>query len=82
MDTKEKKIAFRIQFEAIYNIIYGLEFGVILISIMDFPKAVFSEIWSQDMYSTCFPPKTKLLIGRLASSTNHRPGFLAETGLN
>ena len=79
MDTKEKKIAFRIQFEAIYNIIYGLEFGVILISIMDFPKAVFSEIWIQDMNSTCFPPKTKLLIGRLASSTNHRPGFLAET---
>ena len=78
MDTKEKKIAFRIQFEAIYNIIYGLEFGVILISIMDFP-----EIWSQDMNKTCFPPKTNLLIGRLAMSTNHRSGvFFAGNSLN
>ena len=75
MDTKEKKIAFRIQFEAIYNIIYGLEFGVILISIMDFPKAVFSEIWSQDMKLTGFPPKTKLLIGRTAGLANQRPCF-------
>ena len=42
-------------------------------------KAVFSEIQSQDMSSSCFPPKTKLLIGRPARSANQRPVFLRET---
>ena len=40
-------------------------------------KSVFSEIWSQDMSSSCVLPKTKLLISRPARSANHRPEFLA-----
>ena len=39
-------------------------------------KAVFSEIRSRDMSSSCFPLKTKLLIGSPAGSANQRPGFL------
>ena len=41
-------------------------------------KAVFPEIRSQDMSSSSFVPKTKLLIGRTAGLANQRPCFFLE----
>ena len=45
-------------------------------------KAFFSEILSQDMSSSCFPPKNKLLISRPVRSANQKHGFLAGNSLN
>ena len=45
-------------------------------------KAEFSEIQSQDMSSSYFPPKNKPIIRRPASSANQRPGFLWRTNLS
>ena len=46
-------------------------------------KAVFYEILSQDMSSSCFPPKNKLLISRPpVRSANQKHGFLEGKSLN